>query len=296
MTNKIELDYKQSLLDLKEINDDLFYDDLKEKMNEHLELLQHGAKKVDSSIADIQQLMNNIIFKFQDQIRESTLAMSMVATNVDETIATSIQLETNQMMTLLNDVFQAFQSINVEQKEYFESTFVPYAEENLTQHKTIACDLQQKFSTLLRDQKDFLEKWEAEWKKVNVSIDENHTLHLQKFEQLYNKKMQTVQDTVQQVEKKVTNFLNEQHETSTSVQRQFETRLEEIQSTVLSSKKTYELQLTKQHEVQAEQFNQLVSLINTQANRSNVVKKWFIALSVSQLATIGTVIGLYFFR
>lgn len=295
MTNKILDNYKQSLMDLQELNEELFYSDLKKRMESHMELLQNESKKVNKNMESMEQLIDQTKFTFQDQIKETTFKMNTVAENIDETITTTIEQETDKMMTTLNEIYEIFRSIAGEQRKFYEEVFIIQAEKYLNQNKLMLTDLQKKIFTSLELQAELEETKKSTWIELISNIDKQNEIHHKKVEKIYNEKLLSAQFLFRQSEQTINKQLEEHRIAFEVTQQQVTMQHESLQKALSSSAHTYEINLSEQRDIQAANSEQLATLISIETKQSTSIKKWVIALTGFHIATMGTIVGLYFF-
>lgn len=295
MTNEILDNYKQSLMDLQELNEELFYSDLKKRMETHMEHLQSESKKVNKNMESMEQLFDETKFTFQDQIKETTFKMNTVAENIDETIKTTMEQETDKMMTILNDVYEIFRSIADEQRKFYEEEFIIHAEKYLNQNKLILTDLQKKIFTFLDSQAELEETKKSTWMELISNCDKQNEIYHKKVEKIYNEKLLSAQFFFKQSEQTVNKQLEEHRIAFEVTQQQAKMQHDSLQTAFSSSAHTYEVKLSEQQDVQAANSEKLATLINIENKQRTSMKKWVITLTGFHIATIGTIVGLYFF-
>ncbi|MGE6487431.1 hypothetical protein [Paenisporosarcina sp. NPDC076898] len=313
MSSKTVANYKQSLRDLQEVNDALFYDDLKNQMNIHLARLEDEFQKVEKSAEYVSRSMAQIEHSFQATSQQATAEMRIAAKNADEVIQTVLSEETVKLMTKLNQVYVAFQQIGEQQKHFVEEHFIKQVEQNiadmngklsstLTAYQASITNMHEQLTNLVENQQAEIEKREANWKQLANDIDAKYEERLKTFEvasTLQFKDIQHVLTGVQQINKEL---ISEQTKQQTKATAQFE-HLEQV---VEQTQSKQELAIIKQNEVQdtqvgnfvlmqREQHEQLQQLLSMQAEQGKSMRKWLITLSIVQGITVAVGTGLYFF-
>ena len=313
MSSKTVANFKQSLRDLQEVNDALFYDDLKNQMNTHLERLEDEFKKVEKTAEYVSRSMAHIEHSFQATSQQATAEMRISAKNVDQVIQTVISEETVKLMTKLNQVFGAFQQIGEQQKQFVEEQFIKQAEQNIADmndkisstfaaYQTSISNMHEQLTNLVENQQAEIEKRESNWKQLADDIDKKYEERLKDFEAastLQYKEIQRVLTGFQQTNKKLISEQTKQQIEATAQFGHLEQVIEQTQS-------KQELAIIKQNEVQEtqvgnvvtnqrDQHEQLQRLLSMQAEQGKTMRKWLITIATVQavIAAVGT--GLYFF-
>lgn len=313
MSSKTVANYEQSLFDLQEVNDSLFYDDLKIKMNTHLEKLEDEFQKVEKSANHISRTMTQIEHSFQATSQQAAAEMRIAAKNADEVIKTVMTVETKKIMGTLNQVFVTFKSIGEQQKRFVQEEFINYAEQNITDMNdklSITLDtyqisitkMHEQLTNVIAVQHADIEKRESSWKQLAADIDEKYAERLQAFEAASDTQFKEIQQVLTMLQQKNMELLKSQ----TNQQKEATSQFTDLQKVVEQTQSKQELAIIKQYEVQQtqvsdvvtyqkEQHEQLQQLLTMQGEQGNTMRKWLITLTVIQVVTVGLGVGLYLF-
>ncbi len=290
--NKVMKEYKQSLEDLKKINDDLFYNELKNKMNEHLSNMNAEAEKVESTVQLIKNEMEKMHYSFEDKTTNATSAMRSAASQVNTNISEILENETNKMVGTLENVYGIFHELAEAQKKFVEQEFIETSKALLeTNFKEIEA-IQFKINSIFEDQLLYIENKEKKWLEQSEKLEADYKEQMQKFEATINQKLESLSSLNQTLQKTIKDY--EQNAQSVIQQgfQQTEQNMLAVKELFKESEQNYQLVVAEQQENQQLKWTTLEAM---QVEQGTTMKKWLVALSISQAITFGTIIGLYFF-
>ncbi|MEG0472273.1 MAG: hypothetical protein RR588_08045 [Solibacillus sp.] len=301
--NKVLKEYKQSLEDLKKINGDLFYDELKVGMNLHLTTMRKEAEKVEGTVQIIKSEMEKMNYSFQDKTEKSTNAMSSAASQINATIAESLEQETQQMTNKLGNIYNIFHGLVEDQKQFVENDFIGNAKALLDINVKEITAIQSKMKALLENQTLYIENKEKNWHEQATKWEVDLKEKLQKLEKLTIEKLNAIQESHEQLE---LSLQTSEQATNTTMQQGFEHTAQHLlvvkdtlkesehnyQVAIADQKESYQLAIVEQQQLQQDK---LTTLEIMQAEQGSTMHKWLIGLSISQVVSIGAIAGLYFF-
>lgn len=301
--NKAIKEYKQSLEDLKKINNELFYDELKSNMNLHLETLNEEAKKVEGTVQIIKNEMEKMKYSFEDKTEKATTAMNSTANQINTTISESIDEKTQQMIEKLGDIYNIFYELVEEQKQFVQKDFIEIAKAQFDINVKKIVDIHSTMETLLDNQILYIEKKENNWHELAEKWNLDLKIQIQNIEAQMNDKLTAMESLHKQLENSIQTFSKSTNET---IQKGFEQTTQDMlvvkdtlkeseqnyQLAIAEQKESNQLTLSEQHKLQQEK---LTSLEKMQAEQGSTMHKWLIGLSISQIVSVGAIAGLYFF-
>lgn len=301
--NKVLKEYKQSLEDLKKINDDLFYDELKGNMNLHLSTVREETEKVDGTVQIIKSEMEKMNYSFQDKTEKATNAISSAASQINTTIAESLEQETQQMVNQLGNIYNIFHGLVEEQKQFVQKDFVENAKAQFDVNVKEITAVHLKMKALLDNQTLYIERKEKGWHEQAVKWDSDFKVQLQNIEAQMNEKLVAIEKLYKQLELSMQTSGKATNET---IQQGFEQTAQHmlvVKDTLKESEQNYQLAIAEQKEsyqlalAEQQQLQQvkLMSLEKIQVEQGTTMHKWLIGLSISQIVSIGAIVGLYFF-
>lgn len=331
MTKMVKRQYNEALKDLKNINDDLFYDDLKAQMNKHLELLQNESNKIENTIVTIKSTLENLTGNILVESHNAKSALIATSETVDQKIKDSFEQQNEQIIENMNNIFVAFQSIGDEQKDYIEKELLPVVNTYLQKIDTLQKQQAEQLEALTIEQNQYISKKEEIWKIEMEAVEQKWLQQLKDIKTYYEKKFEQLFMNTETVEKTFLNTLEthhhivqsntlevkkalnqleqfvkveKQHITTTFTQLQNAinsheqenaSHFDEIQKTLTTTKQTYEVQIGSQQELLTEQSTQFKLMFEKQISQGSILQKGLISLSISQIVTLGVIIFLYFF-
>lgn len=285
-------EYKQSLEELKKINDDLFYNELKNKMNEHLLNMNAEAEKVESTVQHIKNEMEKMKYSFEDKTTNATSAMCSAASQVNTNISEKLENETNKMVETLENVYGIFYELAEEQKKFVEQEFIETSKALLETNLTQIDAIQFRIKSIFENQTLYIENKEKKWLEQATKIEADYSEQMQKLEATINQKLESLSSMNQKYQQTMKE--NEQNVQSVIQQgfRQTEQNILTINESFKENEQNYQLVVMEQQENQQLKWTALEKM---QVEQGTTMKKWLVALSISQVVTFGTIIGLYFF-
>lgn len=301
--DKIAKQYEQSIEELKKINDKLFYDDLKGKMNTHLKTMQEEYEKVEEIVDIIKKESEKMSFSVQDDVKQATMVMQSTSNKIDSTINEAINQKTEEMINELGDIYNMFHGIAEEQKQFVQKDFIEVAKAQFDLNVKELEALHSKMNKLIEHQKAYIEEKEKERNEQTKKLETDLKNQIQNIENQLNEKLITIENLHKQLEH---SMKENTIETNKTLQNSFDeiiNQVRDVEHTLKEKEQTYQLAIVEQKESfqlslseqQKIQQDKLMELEKMQGEQGATMHKWLIGLSISQIVSIGAIIGLYFF-
>ncbi|WP_413305794.1 hypothetical protein AA0X95_04420 [Bacillus sp. 1P10SD] len=118
MTTSTEVDFKQALKDLQEVNDELFYDELKSKLTQHIQHLEDEYAKVECAMEGVQFKLERFEDDFQRITQEAATQLRATVANLQQDVPSLFE----EQLSVLGDVFVSFSDLAEEQKKILQDS------------------------------------------------------------------------------------------------------------------------------------------------------------------------------
>ncbi|MFJ8238041.1 hypothetical protein ACIQ34_20385 [Ureibacillus sp. NPDC094379] len=266
METNNEVDYKNTIKDLQEINGKPFYSELKENMKSHLQQLEDEYKKVEESMMNVQTKLE----RFEDDLNQIT---QEAAGQIRLTLENFNSDAQQQIEEVVRDAFKPNRNLAEEQKHLIAQTREEWLnlsakliESQKETYELIVGDLQIR----TKEQQGGLQE------SLNASKEEH-----------------------EQQKEKMNGLLNSLVEEVCQKQQEVISALNDMNADFMESTKTYELQTAAEIETRdmlwQKQKEDLHLVQQTLGNQMILNKKWMIAVGTTQVIIAAAIAGLYFF-
>lgn len=322
MSSNTSAEFKRAMKELQEVNDELFYNDLKERINRHLNAVKEETMMIEESAKKVELGLNMISDQFQFIAQEAAGQMQAAAVSAESAITNILTIEMGKHSEALGEIYEAFSDISEDQKKFFHDTFSKSVTDTLTEikqtlsetlirHENVLSDTHCQLAQLVSAQeKSFLNK-EAVWEKIVKNVEQKYDEKLQQLSNTYTKQLKDQQETIKLLEENISHreqelkrLVEENQKDIILVQEKGqETTREQIKNIaglMEKSAEKYELQLITQNELQqnklTEQEKHTADLARMQINQGTIMFRWLAIISAVQVIIGVAVGGLYFFN
>lgn len=268
MTTSTESKYLLALKDLKDINDKLFYDELKEKMNIYMYDLTNEYSKVEEAMQNVMFQVDAFSTQFNMLAEDATMKLNTAVSNVMDEVPTQFQ----QQLDVLAKVYFKTEDVSKEIKQFIYDQSAAWkllSEEILKQQKEtdnqLVSSIHDCVEKLQSTNETYLENLKADQIKLQYRLE---TLSTSLTEKVNNK--------------------------FTKVEEGFK----DVSALIQETSQSYTLQLRDEKEKQHtnwEAQNQEIELVKLQQiKHQENSKKWFGAIVILQSVAMLVIVGLYF--
>ncbi|MGQ4667510.1 hypothetical protein ACUIJN_17010 [Metabacillus halosaccharovorans] len=276
MSTNIKDSYTEAIRDLKEVNDQLFYTDLKGTMEAHLTRMYDEFKRVEEKAAEITSQMEVIDQEFSYLISDVNTKLTVTMSNLEEKLP---EIFKDHKQELFN-AYKLFSKVANDQQDFLQA--------KNSEWKELAKEVKGKLEDELATTKDKLKQ------EISNKVNELK-VYLKEQQQQFSQSMETTNAEQKQSLHSLETSFNE----SVVLMNEKLTRLtNEITVLGIEGKAVYEQSIQRMESVLQAEFNkqqqQIQALEKSQQQNTDTMKKWFIGIVVSQVLVVGGVIGLYF--
>lgn len=268
MSISTEVKFKEALLDLQKINDQLFYGELKRKMDQHLQQLDDDYKKVEKTINGVNYRLERFEDEFNRISQEATSQMHATISNIEQEIPSLFE----EQLNVLGDAFVSFSDLADEQKKILE------------ERSQVWSNLDTK---MLNGQKEI--------NALIIAELQAHTSKQQENQQYY---MEMVTREHDQQKQQLNDIINSLMAELRQNQKELKNDFKEVGTLVKDSSKVYELQLItdqQSRDTLLQQEKEERTLIQQkQGKQMQSTQKLVIAVVTIQVILSVAIGGLYF--
>lgn len=330
MSTSTKNNFNQALRDLKEINEALFYKELKEKMGEHEKQLELEYNKVAQKARQMHEQMQRFEHNFNMLTQNVSAQFYATLQNLEEEVPAVFEGQT----AMLHGAYEAFSKIAKDQSELLVRKDAEW--------RDLAVDVKEKHQQALRslaeqlnaevdrhsqemkaEQNKNLQKLLDDAEKQRQEVSGEASLQLAAFgNQVQNQRQQldsvleALADGQEQFQNRFEalqqNFKVETNERLQNTDKQIKlleksvqdaseadaVRVTEFQEMLNKHVEEQSVQLAAIHQLQQEKWDEqdskLDNLNTKQQSQTVSVKRWMIGLVISQIIMISSIIGLYF--
>lgn len=300
MSTTTKEQFDLAIKDLKEINDLLFYNDLKTEMDEHLNRLEAEYERVAQKAQEVHDYLDSYEYTFKAMTQEVETQLKVAIENTSDQLPALF----NEQKASLYQAYELFLGLGEEQRAFIQTTNEEWKElsESLKNEQKAALDqvvgkLKTEVGTLLRETN---EQVTGQRKQLEQEVKGQ----LQKFEQLmlqiqaqFDAILLTFQKNYEnhkiRTETLIQKFVNETKEQFQLINQQ----INDLGKLMIESNEENKLHLDKSEHLflgkWKEQETQLEDLRQSQETQSITMKKWIIGLAITNIAIIAGLAGLY---
>lgn len=270
MSTSTEENFKQALKDLQEVNDQLFYGELKSKMGQHLHQLEAEYSKVEQTMEGVHFKLERFEDEFNRITQEATNQMRATVSNIQEDVPNLFE----EQLNVMGDSFAAFSELAEEQKQSLKESELEWRE----LHKT-----------LLTSQKEYHESMGVELEAHLLKQDEILKQH-------FELSTRWQEQQINQLKLSLSTLAEDMYKMNQEVK----TSIRQVEDLMKESSQAHQLQLVTDQENRDTQWKQQkdkIALIEKkQEEQINSTKKWMTVFVVFQVIITGAIVGVYFFN
>ena len=290
--------FNLALEELREINDQLFYNELKSNMSEHVSHLEKEYEKVSQKAQEMHEYMGRFEYVFTELTKNVETQLQVTIQNMCDQLP-EIFAEHTEALSI---AYELFSKIAEDQSTFIQSKDAEWKElaDHVKEQQQITLQhIVQELSTLVKEKNDqVIEHREQLTKEVKEQLldFENQVQKLsEQFDTLLLNFQKEQQKHQLHTETLLQSFINE---TKEKLQR-LEQQINDVEKSIHDSSEEHMLQLVTNQQIRQqkwkEQDDKLVVLQNYQKSQAESMKKWFIGLAISHVIVIASVVGLYLF-
>lgn len=268
MTTSTEVNFKQALKDLQEVNDQLFYGELKGKMEQHLHQLETEYAKVEHTMEGVQFKLERFEDEFNRITQEATGQMRTTVSNLQQDVPAFF----DEQLNILGEAFVPFLELVDEQKKWID------------EHKQTMLELQQ---TLAERQKEHYETMES---ALQGHIAKQQEILKEHFEM----NTRWLEQQINQFKILLTTLTDDVFKNNQEVKSGFSYFEAIMNDSANASQLQHEMAQQYLEALRAQQKEAFALVQQNQTEQKHSTKKWMTAIVVIQVILTGAVAGLYF--
>jgi phage host-nuclease inhibitor protein Gam len=299
MSIKIKNEFNQAIRDLKDINDQLFYTELKTTMSDHITTLEKEYDKVSQKAHEMHVQMERFEYNFanltQDVLTQFRVTLQNIRDQFPEIFAQHTETLSNAYELFTNIAEEQGVMLNKKDKEWKELVeHVKHQQSHILQ--SLVKKLEGEVCRHLTELNDGITKqYEQLFKEVSKQLNELQD-HVQKQGEQFEGALQTLKTKQQKFQSGAEASLKD----FTIELQQLQRNLVKLEQSMQDSSEQYSIQIVKDHQLRSEKWenqnSRLIALEKQQQLHLETVKKSFIGLTVSQVIITASIVGLYFFQ